>query len=251
MSGTATPPCAAGLLTRRERASITRQDAFSSRWVRRPTAHEAVWRCGTRAAGSPLGAAAVLAAICLAGCGPEAPKSETYASQAQGFSVTFPADWGKTTGGLGMDLALRPPDQADGEAFRDVLFVHVEGLAEAMPLDDFFAVKAARGKKAMPDYKEIEKGAVELNGQDARRLVWSYTHAETPVQTMAYFLVSGSRGYMIAGSARAERFAQRQAAFEGIMATFKVEGAAAPAPAPTGAAAPSAAPAPAPAAPGK
>jgi hypothetical protein len=204
-------------------------------------------------AGSSLGAAAVLAAIFLAGCGPEAPKSETYASQALGFSVTFPAEWAKTTGGLGMDLALRPPDQADEETFRDVLFVHVERLADAMPLDDFFAVKAARGAKAMPDYKEIEKGAVKLNGQDARRLVWSYTHEETPVQTMAYFLVSGNRGYMIAGSARAERFSQRKAAFEGIMATLKVEGAAAPAPAaaPTGAAAPSSAPAPAPAAPGK
>jgi hypothetical protein len=190
-----------------------------------------VWRCGTSIAGWSLGAAAVLAAIGLAGCGPEAPKSETYASQSQGFSVTFPPDWAKTGGGAGMNLALRPPDQAEGEAFRDVLFVHVERLTDAMPLDDFFAVKSALGKKAMPDYKEIEKGAVKLNGQDARRLVWSYTDGETPVQTMAYFLVSGSRGYMIAGSAQAERFAQRKAAFEGILATFKVEGAA-PAPAP-------------------
>ena len=43
---TTTPLCAAGLLTRRERASTSRQDAFSARWVRRPTAHEAMGTFG-------------------------------------------------------------------------------------------------------------------------------------------------------------------------------------------------------------
>jgi hypothetical protein len=43
---TTTPLCAAGLLTRRERASTSRQDAFSARWVRRPTAHEAMGPLG-------------------------------------------------------------------------------------------------------------------------------------------------------------------------------------------------------------
>jgi hypothetical protein len=178
-----------------------------------------------KTAGFPVGAAAVLAALVLAGCGPETPKSETYASKELGFSVTFPSDWEKSAGGYGMDLALRPPDQADVNVFRDTLFVRAEGLADAMPLEGFFAAKAAGGAKVMPDYKQIEKGAVKLNGQDARRLVWSYTHSGTPVQTMAYFLVSGRRGYMIAASARVDRFAQRKAAFEEIMATFKVEAA--------------------------
>jgi hypothetical protein len=43
---TTTPLCAAGLLTRRERASTSRQDAFSARWVRRPTAQEAMGTLG-------------------------------------------------------------------------------------------------------------------------------------------------------------------------------------------------------------
>jgi len=167
--------------------------------------------------------------LVLAGCAPEPPASETYASPPEGFSVTYPSDWNKETGGYGMNLSLTAPGQADPNVFRDVVFVRVESLPGAMPLDDFFAVKVARGKEVMPDYKEIEKDPVRLNGQDARRLVWSYTHNETPVQSMAYFLVSGARGYMIAGSAQVERFSPRRPAFEAIMATFKVEGAPAPA----------------------
>jgi hypothetical protein len=189
---------------------------------------------------------AVLGAILLAGCssGPATPPSETYTSREEGFSVTYPSDWVKSTTGFGMNVSLTPPDQTGGTAFRDLIFVRVEGLAEEMPLDDFFSVKVARGAKAMADYKEIEKGAVKLNGQDARRLMWSYSHNETPVTSMAYFLVSGRRGYMIAGSAQVDRFAHRKASFEAVMSTFKVEGAQ-PAPAAPETPAPAAAPAPA------
>jgi hypothetical protein len=185
-----------------------------------------------------VGLAAFVGAMVAAGCssGPATPATETYTSEILGFSVTFPTDWSKSTGGYGMDLALMPPGQTDVTVFRDLVFVRAEALAEPMPLDDFFAVKMARGAKAMPGYAQIEKGPVKLNGQDARRAVWSYTHGDVPVMTMAYFLVSGGRGYMIAGSAHVDRFAQRKPGFDQVMATFKVTGvpAAAPGGAPAG-----------------
>jgi hypothetical protein len=198
----------------------------------------------SRIAVFPLVAAAVLAALVAAGCGSEKPKTETYVSQDRGFSVTFPCDWQKSTTGYGMDLEVVPPNQADSGGFRDALFVRVEGIGKTMSLDEFFVAKVAKMAAVVPDFKEIEKGPTNLNGQDARRLVWSYAHGNTPVQSMAYFLVSGQRGYTIAGSARVDRFAQREPAFEEVMATFKVEGApAAAAPAAPAATTPPAAPA--------
>jgi hypothetical protein len=198
----------------------------------------------SRIAMFPLGAAAVLAALVAAGCGSEKPKTETYASQERGFSVTFPCDWQKSTTGYGMDLEVVPPNQVDSGGFRDALFVRVEGIGKTMLLDEFFAAKVAKMAAVVPEFKEIEKGPTNLNGQDARRLVWSYAHGNTPVQSMAYFLLSGQRGYTIAGSARVDRFAQRTPAFEEVMATFKVEGApAAAAPAAPAATTPPAAPA--------
>jgi hypothetical protein len=172
-----------------------------------------------------LAAAAAVAALVAGGCSsePAKPKAETYTSQAEGFALTFQSDWKKSTG-YGMNLEVMPPGQDNPNAFRDDIFVRVEGLAEALPLEDYFAIKVAKGAKNMPDYKEIEKSSVKLGGLDARKLVWSYTNGETPVTCTAYFLVKGTKGFMVAGQASADRFAQREAEFEQVMSTFRLLG---------------------------
>jgi hypothetical protein len=160
----------------------------------------------------------------LGGCAsaPEKPKSETYASEVEGFSIAFPSDWRKTVGAPGMNLEIMPPDQTDPNVFRDDLLVRVEPLADPLALDDYFAIKVALGAKLIQDYKEIEKGPAVLGGRPAMRLVYSYVNGDTPVTSMAYFLASGRRGYMVAASAVSNRFAERKPAFEAIVNTFQL-----------------------------
>ncbi|MBM4018601.1 MAG: DUF1795 domain-containing protein [Planctomycetes bacterium] len=177
--------------------------------------------------------AALAAAMAAAGCDskPAAPTTETFTSQAQGFSLTFPADWRKSTPGYGMDLEIIPPDQKDPNVFRDDIFVRVEGLADPMPLEDYFDVKVAKGVKNMPDYKEIEKGPARLGGTDARRLVYSYVNDDTPVTSITYFVVSGLRGYIVAANVVTDRFRDRRIQFEEIVQTFRLLNQPPPAPA--------------------
>jgi hypothetical protein len=198
-------------------------------------------------------AALILGGLAAGGCGEAAPKTYTYTSAQEGFSLTFPSDWRKSTSGYGMNLEIMPPGQKDSNVFRDDIFVRVENMAEAMPVEDYFSVKIAKGAKNMPDYKEIAKGAVNVSGHDGRYLIYSYTNGNYDVQvtSIAYFLTSGTRGYMVAANAVSERFPDRKTAFEEILKTFKLLGAPAPtaaapdaAPAAPAAAAPAAAPAP-------
>ena len=171
-------------------------------------------------------AIALAAALCFAAAGceskPAAPKPTTFASNENGFSITYPDDWKKWTGSPGANLLLNPPDQTDVNAYRDNVIVRVEYLDEALTLDEYAKVKAAKGAAVMPDYKELEKGAATIGGQPAKRLVYSYSHGDTPVTAIAYFLLSGQRGYMVLCSASVDRFAQRKAQFEEIAGTFKL-----------------------------
>jgi hypothetical protein len=185
-------------------------------------------------------AALILCGLAAGGCGEPAPTTTTYTNAQEGFSLTFPSDWKKSTSGYGMNLEIVPPGQNDPNVFRDDIFVRVENMADAMPIEDYFAVKVAKGVRNMPDYKEIAKGAVNVGGQDGRYLIYSYTNSiyDVQVTSITYFLTSGARGYIIAANGVAFRFHERKAAFEEILKTFKLLGAAAPA-----AAAPDAAPA--------
>jgi hypothetical protein len=164
------------------------------------------------------------ACLCAAGCDskPAAPKPETFASSECGFSLTFPDDWAKWMGIPGSNLLLYAPDQTDPNAFRDNVLVRVEYLEGGLTLDEFFNLKVSKGAAVMPDYKELQRGNATIGGQPARRLVYSYSHGDTPVTSIAYFLLSGQRGYMVLCSASVDRFPQRKAQFEEIAGTFKL-----------------------------
>jgi hypothetical protein len=172
-----------------------------------------------------VAASAILAGLAAGGCesAPETPKTETYVSQAEGFSLTFPSDWKKSAAGFyGMNLEIIPPDQTNPNVFRDDIFVRVEPLVNALSLDDYVAIKVAKGVKNMPDYKELQKGPARLGGVDAQRLVYSYANGDVLVTSITYFLVSGTRGYLVAANAVSNRFPDRKPQFEEIVGTFRL-----------------------------
>jgi len=172
-------------------------------------------------------AALVLGAL---GCEskPEAPQAWTHTDERQGFSVTVPPGWRSWGGSLSGDFVVMPADQTDPNVYRDNFLVHLEQLPPDMTLESFFGVKAAAGGRAPPEvaYKEIERGPAMVGGVEARRLVYSANIGETPVMSMACFLVAGGRGYSLIGAAATERFPAHKADFDGMISSFKLLGAA-------------------------
>ena len=173
-----------------------------------------------------LAAAAVILAEIGTGCSPAPAHPQTFVDQEKGFSITFPGDWRKTIGGFsGTDLVLIPPDELATSGARDNLTVHVEDLSPTMSLDAFFAAKAAAAARADPDleYREFAKGPATVAGHDARQLMYSMLMNETRVTTVAYFFVSGQRGYTILETAASDRFPERKPAFDAMAASLKFE----------------------------
>jgi hypothetical protein len=163
-------------------------------------------------------------AASLAGCSGSAPVS--YVDKESGYSMAYPGDWRKLSGSAGMDLKLVPADQTNPNVPRDTVLVHVETVDQPLSLETYFEAKAKAAEAAAPqvEFKETEKSFVTLNGQEARRLVYSMLGSQGRITSMVWFLVKGNRGYMILASAPTDRFDAVKPKFEEIAGHFKLEG---------------------------
>jgi hypothetical protein len=170
-------------------------------------------------------AGAVALAVAASGCAPQEPSKaepQVFVNKVKGFTIAFPGDWKTWEGGRGTDVEGYPPDQIDPNVPRDMVFVYAENLPDVLTADEYARVKSEQGQKGLPEYKEFESKTVDLGGKPARRVIYSTVVAETPMKSLAYFLVREKRGYMIIGTADTARFDVRVPDFERIAATFKL-----------------------------
>jgi hypothetical protein len=174
--------------------------------------------------------AAMAAGWAAVGCGDQPKQSAgPYVNTDWGFSITIPPGWGKEEERGGSIVETCPADQIGNDARLDYLCVNGEQLREALTLDEYAQIKSANGAKVMPNYKELEKAKVDLNGTPAIRIVYS-AHDETKdVTSVAYFILGEGRGFMIIGMAKTDSYKGREAAYDQIAKTFKLEKTAAPA----------------------
>ena len=179
-------------------------------------------------------AAVVLAGLAVAGCqgGPESPKAQTFTSQAEGYSITYPGDWRQFKGGPTSDFSAIPLDQTDLSGVFDNLLVHTEMLKDPLTLDEYFGIKTAVMAKVPEEleFKELERGQATIGGMPAKKIVYTLKMDDTPVTSVAYFVVSGSRGYTVLATIATARFAARKAALDEMVNSLKLEGVAATAP---------------------
>jgi len=173
---------------------------------------------------------ALVTGLAAAGCGSDQPKqSGPYVNTDWGFSITIPAGWGKEEERGGSIVETCPPDQIGNETRLDYLCVNGEQLKEAFTLDEYAQLKVALGAKVLPNYKETEKTKVDLNGTPSVRVVYSAHDDTKDVTSVAYFILGEGRGFMIIGMAKTDSYKSREAAYDQIAKTFKLEKTAAPA----------------------
>ena len=174
--------------------------------------------------------AAVAAGWAAVGCGDKAePTSGPYVNTNWGFSIVIPPGWGKEEELPGSVVETYPPDQAGNDNRLDYLIVSGEQLREPLTLDEYAQIKSANGAKVMPNYKELEKATVDLNGTKAVRVVYNAHNEEKDVTSVAYFILGEGRAFMIIGMAKTDSYKGREAAYDQIAKTFKLEKMAAPA----------------------
>jgi hypothetical protein len=174
--------------------------------------------------------AALAAGWMAVGCGDQPkPTGGPYVNTDWGFSITLPPGWGKEEELPGSIVETYPPDQAGNDTRLDYLIVSGEQLKDALTLDEYAQIKSSNGAKVMPNYKELERATVDLNGTKAVRVVYTAHDESKDVTSVAWFILGEGRGFMIIGMAKTDSFKTREPSYDQIAKTFKLEKAAAPA----------------------
>ncbi len=157
-----------------------------------------------------------------------APEPGTYSNAEWGFSIKFPETWmvveaeeEEVEEGAGV-MGIAPPENIDDE-YSEVVFVMVfDDVPEELSLEMFFQVNMQGFKAGTPSFKQLEDGEATLNGREARWAVFSSKVQRLNMKTLAYFLLSGERAYMILCMDESTQFVGHRGELEDIVESLRI-----------------------------
>ncbi len=141
------------------------------------------------------------------------------------FSIEFPKDW-EIKEGDGEETCLVEavsPWEDDEDAFSEYIGVDVEEFPEKIRLDELFDSMQEDQAREFSYFKELDRGDIEIDGQDAKYLLFEFKMVEGSNRAMSYTLVRGRKGYLISCVAEASKYDRYADAFEAAATSFRFE----------------------------
>jgi hypothetical protein len=169
---------------------------------------------------------AVGTGMLLTGCSSErASDSNRYHNRDMGFSMRFHDGW-EVVEGDGIDLALVEavsPWEDDHDEFAEHMSVDVEELPWQPDLETYFAETIDEQGEYLPRFRAEEKGSIEIDGVDARWVVFAFESEGCPMRAVGYTFLKDKKAFLIAGVAQAHKFVLYKAVFDQMAASFRFD----------------------------
>lgn len=160
-----------------------------------------------------VAAAALLAAA--AGCAKKkVHRPGEHYDRANGFGIVPPVGWDVQHESLGTTVMfLSPVDGADDD-FQENINVVAATHRSPLKLDAYTAGVLEAMRRDMTALTKLDASRVAINGVQAERVVCTYRMGVLTNQALLYFLVKGSRGYVLTCTAAAETYGRYEPIFE-------------------------------------
>ncbi len=146
-----------------------------------------------------------------------------YYNTKHGFSIIFPKDWEIQESFMGTSVISRSSLENEADQFKENINVVVEKLPKDMGLDEYLELNLSNMYKFLTDFKEIEKGSVELSDNDARWLIYTGQLGQLDMKALVYFTIKGMRAYVITCSSSPNSFEEYKDRFKEIVNSFQLE----------------------------
>jgi hypothetical protein len=162
----------------------------------------------------------------ITGCSSnDTPQGGRYRNDEMCFSIEFHQGW-EVIEGDGYEYALVEavsPWEDEDDEFAEHISVDAEDLSRATDLATYHAEILEEQARAIPGFHIEEKGRTTIDAVPAEYVVFSFESEGYPMTAIGYTMISGGRGYLIAGLAQAHKFILYRDVFEKTAASFRIE----------------------------
>lgn len=137
---------------------------------------------------------------------------DTYTNETKKYTIDYPCDWIKKESSDGFDLFLIAPEHA-----ANVSIISGE-LPKGVTLDTYTKENIKNLFSGNSTIKIVDSGMKEINSVPA---FWiKYTRDDQKTTIVHYFMIVGSRAYLLTMGAPTDSFDNYQTSFERILNSF-------------------------------
>lgn len=144
-----------------------------------------------------------------------------FTDQEKGFSITFPKTWNIKENLKGAAVMGFSPKENENDTFLE----NVNVVASQANLDEYDAEKYFQVNygplSELDSFKELERGEVVLERKKAIWIIFTHRTGNFDTKAVQYYLVRGSRGYVITGTGLSTTFDKYKPQFEQIARSFR------------------------------
>ena len=178
--------------------------------------------------GGKAALAAVVVAICLVSIQCSEKKSlepGRFYSTENKFSIIFPEGWEVRVEDEinASHIEGVSPWEDDEDLFSEYIGIDIQQVEGGATLSEVFDSMVEEQAKEFEYFKEIERGDIKLNGNEARYLIFDIGMEEGRNRVISYTLIKKGKSFLIGCVAEDIKFDDYRERFEESAGTFRFE----------------------------
>ncbi|MCE1246165.1 MAG: DcrB-related protein [Firmicutes bacterium] len=146
---------------------------------------------------------------------------KTYTNKAKGFSIDFPSKWEVKEKVSDVDVIALSPVEGKSDKFRENVNVIALTVPTSVTLKVFYDENVKDMKKKLKKFTVVSESNTKINGQDARKLVYTHNMYNHTMKAAAYVMLKGGKACFITCTAAPETYSKWEAEFDKIAKTTK------------------------------
>jgi hypothetical protein len=147
--------------------------------------------------------------------------TKKYTNKVKGFSINFPAKWEIKEKVSGVDVIALSPLENSADRFRENINVIAVKVPTNVTLKVFYDANVKDMKKNLKKFTVISETNTKINGNGAKKLVYSHKMYNHIMKASAYVIANNGKAFFITCTAAPATFAKWDAAFDKIAKSMK------------------------------
>lgn len=148
--------------------------------------------------------------------------TEKYTNAEKGYSISYPESWKKTDVPR-LDLVLFAQPKDDDTAAHASMNIVSEKVGPGITLEQFYTESATNLTTALKNVKVEKKGTSDLNGVEARWILYTHEMQSVKFRVLQFFIVANQTVYLLTFSTVADSFDDYQSEFDAVSKSFRLE----------------------------